>query len=139
MADKISFTLVSPENLVLQEQVDMAVLPGENGDFGVLPHHAALIATLRPGLVAIHNDGTVIQRLFVSGGFAHVNADGCTVTTEECLPLKDLENQDLESQIKDIQIDLELARTADDQKDLQHTLTLTRAKLELIKKLSHSR
>ena len=56
-ADKVDFDLVTPLNLVASEQVDMVVVPGGAGDFGVLPGHAPLISTVRPGVVEADGDG----------------------------------------------------------------------------------
>jgi F-type H+-transporting ATPase subunit epsilon len=135
MADKVGFTLVSPEQLVLNEMVDMVVVPGENGDFGVLPDHAALISSLRPGLIYVHNGDKIVHQIFISGGVANVNEEGCTILAEECIFLDDLKKQDLETQLSDIQIDLELARSEEDRKDLERTVTITMAKLELVRNL----
>ena len=135
MTDKVSFTLVSPEQLVINEKVDMVVIPGENGDFGVLPNHAALVSSLRPGLVYVHNGAKIVHKIFISGGFANVNEEGCTILAEECIFLDDLKQQDLEAQLSDFQIDLELARSEDDRKDLERTVSITMTKLELVRNL----
>ncbi len=69
---KFEFEVVSPERLVLSEPVDMAVIPGSEGDFGVLAGHSLLISTLRPGVIEVWQGETVTERLFVGGGFAEV-------------------------------------------------------------------
>ena len=53
MADKLQFDLVSPERLLLSEDVDMVTLPGSEGDFGVLPGHAPVLSTLKSGVVEV--------------------------------------------------------------------------------------
>ena len=50
---KVAFELVSPERLLLSQEVDMVVVPGEEGDFGVLTRHAPMISTLRPGVIQV--------------------------------------------------------------------------------------
>src|SRR3546814_18203914 len=80
---KVAFELVSPERLLLSEEVDMVVVPGEEGDFGVLVRHAPLISTLRPGVIKVHNGGSVTEQIFVAGGFAEVTPSRCTVLAEE--------------------------------------------------------
>ena len=67
---KFEFELVSPERLLLSEPVDMAVIPGSEGDFGVLAGHSLLISTLRSGVIEVWQGETVTNRLFVVGGFA---------------------------------------------------------------------
>ena len=65
MAKKLIFELVSPSALLASEEVDMVVVPGEDGDFGVLPGHAPLLSNVRPGKVDIYNDGVVSKSIFV--------------------------------------------------------------------------
>ena len=79
----IEFELVSPAKLLVSEPVEMVVVPGAEGDIGVLPGHSPLIATVRPGIIDIHEGGKVRDRIFVGGGFAEVSAERCTVLAEE--------------------------------------------------------
>src|ERR1700739_2432888 len=90
MADKLQFELVSPEKLLLSEPVHMVVVPGTEGNFGVLPGHALFISTVRPGVIDVYEDKTVSERIFVSGGFAEVTPEGCTVLADEVVPLGSL-------------------------------------------------
>ncbi len=90
MADKVTFELVSPSRLLASEEVDMVVVPGEEGDFGVMPGHTPVLSTVRAGVVDIHNDGQVTKRLFVEGGFAEATAERCTVLAEEATPLDEI-------------------------------------------------
>ena len=69
MADKLHFELVSPAKLLKSAEVDMVVVPGSEGDFGVLPLHAPVVSTLRTGIIEVHDDGDT-ERLLVVGGFA---------------------------------------------------------------------
>ena len=76
---KFELELVSPERLLLSEPVDMAVIPGSEGDFGVLAGHSLLISTLRPGVIDVYEGNKVSERIFVSGGFAEVTPERVTV------------------------------------------------------------
>ncbi len=69
MADTIDFELVSPDRLVKSQPVEMVVVPGAEGDLGVLPGHSPLIAEVRPGVIDIHEGGKVGERIFIAGGF----------------------------------------------------------------------
>ncbi|MEE8223427.1 MAG: F0F1 ATP synthase subunit epsilon [Alphaproteobacteria bacterium] len=91
MADRVEFELVSPARLLVSEPVEMVVVPGVEGDFGVLPGHAPVIAQVRPGVIDIHGDGKVIRRIFVAGGFAEVTPERCTVLAEEARPVEDID------------------------------------------------
>ena len=90
-ADKVEFELVSPEKLLFSEMVDMVVVPGSEGDFGVLPGHAPLISLVRPGVLDIHDGGGVTRRIFVAGGFAEVNGERCTVLATEALAVDEID------------------------------------------------
>lgn len=79
------FELVTPERLVRSEDVFMVVVPGSEGDFGVLAGHAPFMSTLRNGDVAIYRTGMgdTPERIAVEGGFAEVNDRGLTVLAEK--------------------------------------------------------
>ena len=102
MADNaVQLELVSPEKLLFSEEVEMVVVPGAEGDFGVLPGHTPVISTVRPGVIYIFKGGSVKTRIFVAGGFAEVTAERCTVLSEEAVPLDDIDREQVE---KDLQI-----------------------------------
>lgn len=103
---KVAFELVSPERLLLSEEVDMVEVPGEEGDFGVLTRHAPLISTLRPGVIKVHDGGSVTQRIFVAGGFAEVTPSRCTVLAEEALPVSDIDRAAAERRLSNAKDDL---------------------------------
>lgn len=100
MAEKVEFELVSPERLVISEPVEMVVVPGAEGDFGALPHHAPMITSVRPGVIDIYQSGVVSDRIFVAGGFAEVNETRVTVLAEEAIKLDDLRQDDVAARIK---------------------------------------
>jgi len=91
MADKVQFELVSPEKLLLSEAVEMVVVPGSEGNFGVLPGHSLFISTVRPGVIDVYEGSEISERIFVSGGFAEVTAERCTVLADEAVPLASLD------------------------------------------------
>ena len=99
MADPISFELVSPEKLLLSEDVDMVVVPGAEGDFGVLSGHTPLISTVRPGVIATYHGNDVDKRIFVAGGFAEVTAERCTVLAEEAIMIGDIDRSKAEARL----------------------------------------
>jgi F-type H+-transporting ATPase subunit epsilon len=103
---KVAFELVSPERLLLSQEVDMIVVPGEEGDFGVLERHSPLISTLRPGVIQVHDGGSVTERIFVAGGFAEVTPARCTVLAEEALPVGEIDRAKTEQRLSDAKDDL---------------------------------
>jgi F-type H+-transporting ATPase subunit epsilon len=109
MAEKLSFALVSPERELFHGEVDQVVVPGTDGEFGVLPQHAPLMTTIKPGALRILNDGTE-RRIFVHGGFADVTPEGLTVLAEEAVDVADLDRAHIEQQLKDAREDFAAAR-----------------------------
>ena len=82
MAD-VHFELVTPEKKILSESAYMVVVPGSEGDFGVLAGHAPFMSTVRDGEVLVYSSMTnVTRRIRVEGGFAEVNDKGLTVLAE---------------------------------------------------------
>jgi F-type H+-transporting ATPase subunit epsilon len=79
----LHFELVTPEKLVRSEDVYMVVVPGTEGDFGVLEHHAPFMSTIRDGSLAIyHSEKGEPEMLAIQGGFAEVSKSGLTVLAE---------------------------------------------------------
>ena len=79
----LHFELVTPEKLVRSEDVHMVVVPGTEGDFGVLEGHAPVMSVIRPGELAIYSGpNTLTARIHVEGGFAEVSDKGLTVLAE---------------------------------------------------------
>ncbi|MEX0589507.1 MAG: F0F1 ATP synthase subunit epsilon [Xanthobacteraceae bacterium] len=94
------FELVSPTRLVFSGEVEQVDVPGSEGDFGVLAGHAPFVSTLRPGVLTIRNGGET-QRLFVSEGFAEVNASGLTVLAEIAVPVEEIDREALAIGLKE--------------------------------------
>ncbi len=84
MADKLHFSLVSPERELYAGEVDQVDAPGAEGDFGVLAHHAPFMTALREGEVVVHNNGAV-TRYRIEGGFADVTPEGLTILAESAV------------------------------------------------------
>jgi F-type H+-transporting ATPase subunit epsilon len=93
----------------VSKPVEMVVVPGSEGDFGVLIGHAPLISTLRDGVIEIHDEGRVSDRIFVAGGFAEVTGERCTVLAEEAVPVGELDRAALEDDLKTLREDLAAA------------------------------
>ena len=132
MADKIAFELVSPDRLLISEDVDMIVVPGTEGDFGVLLGHQPMISTVRPGILEVQNSGGEDRRIFVNGGFAEITGDRCAVMTEEAVPVEDLKRGDLEKRIRDAEEDAQEARSDLERHLLDLKLTTLRGMLQVV-------
>lgn len=128
MADKLNFALVSPERELFHGDVDHVVVPGSEGEFGVLPNHAPVMSVIKPGALRVI-DGGVERRIFVNGGFADVTPDGLTVLAEDAVDLADIDPTQLEQDLKAASEDLRDA-TSDTQRDAAQRKLL---RLEAIK------
>ena len=100
----ISFDLVSPENLIFNEEVGMIIVPGKDGDFGVLPGHSKLMSSLRPGRIMIYSeDKNLLKSFFVSGGFAEVNPEKCIILAESVDDMSVLDKSIIQNSIQDLE------------------------------------
>ena len=100
----ISFDLVSPENLIFNDEVGMIIVPGKDGDFGVLPGHSKVMSSLRPGRVMVYGeDKNLLKSFFVSGGFAEVNPEKCIVLAESVDEINSIEKASIEKEIEELE------------------------------------
>jgi F-type H+-transporting ATPase subunit epsilon len=129
MAEQIQFELVSPERLLVSQPVEMVVVPGVEGDFGVLPGHAPLVSNVRPGVIAVFEQGQVTQRIFVAGGFAEVTPERCTVLAEQALPVVEIDRGAAEEEIRDARDDLSEAKDEAERARLEDRIAVGEAKL----------
>lgn len=114
MAELLKFELVSPERLLVSEQVQQVTVPGTEGNFTVFAQHAPVLSTMRPGVVDVKKDGGEEQHIFVRGGFAEVNPAGLTILAENAMPLEELDKEILAQQIQNTSEDV--ADATDDEK-----------------------
>ena len=129
MANTLEFELVSPERLLRSEQVEMVVVPGTEGNFGVLPGHSLLISTIRPGLIEIYESGKVKDRIFIAGGFAEVTGERCTVLADEAVALPDLNRAMLEGEARELETRLGATQSEEERNQARRELAVIDAKL----------
>ena len=103
MKKNISFDLVSPEQLIFSEKVGMIIIPGKEGDMGILPGHSKLLSSLRPGRVMVYSEEKdLLNSFFVSAGFVEINPEKCIVLAEEVFEMKDLDKGAIEKNIQEL-------------------------------------
>jgi len=145
----VQFELVSPERLIISAEVDMVVVPGTEGNFGVLPGHSPLISTIRPGTIDIYQGGAVTERVFVVGGIAEVTPERCTVLAEDAMAPDALERGAIEAELQTAESNLpilrdqigraqgtERERLASELRHLERQQSVARAKLQAVAELS---
>ncbi|MBL4805071.1 MAG: ATP synthase F1 subunit epsilon [Alphaproteobacteria bacterium] len=131
MSTQINFELVSPEAKLVSEPIHMAVIPGEEGQFGVMAGHASLVASLRAGIVELYKEENGDpKRIFIAGGFADVTSGNCSVLAEEAVNVNDIDTDVVQQSIKTLKHDLELAEEPADKIRLKRQIALAEAKLE---------
>ena len=104
------FELVSPERLLFSGDVEAVVVPGSEGQFTILKDHAPVMATLKPGVVAV-DAPTGKQSLFVRGGFVDVSAAGLTILAEQAIPVAELDLARIEQEIRNVEEDFNDAQS----------------------------
>jgi len=133
MTSLINFELVSPEKKLVSEPVHMAVIPGDEGMFGVLHGHCSLLASLKPGVLKIYKtQGGDITRIFIAGGFADVSAEKCVVLAEEAINVRELNADKIHAELKDLAEDLEMAVEKTDKVRIKNKIGILNAKLQAI-------
>lgn len=107
MSDTLHYEIVSPERLLKDAEAAMIVVPGADGDFGVLPGHAPMMSTIRPGVVAVYaSESAAPEKLFVKGGLAQVSPKGLTILAEETISLDGVDTAELAKKIADTREDI---------------------------------
>ena len=121
----ISFDLVSPEKLIFNDDVGMIIIPGKDGDLGVLPGHSKIMSSLRSGRVMVYGeDKNLLKSFFVSGGFAEINPEKCIVLAESVNEMSELEKSSVEKEIQELQ--------SKDTEDSKNKLYIAKKKIEAI-------
>lgn len=132
--DRLAFELVSPERVIASTEAEMVVVPGEEGDFGVLPLHAPLVSLLRPGVLRVYEGNEVRQRVFVAGGFAEVGERGLTVLAEEAEPVERIDLEEARRRLKEAEEDLADAKEPSEAErlKLERAVAVARARIEAV-------
>jgi F-type H+-transporting ATPase subunit epsilon len=128
MAETIAFELVAPERLLISAPVEMVVVPGAEGDFGVLKGHAPFISAVRPGVIEVHEAGAVKDRIFVAGGFAEVTGERCTVLAEQAVKVAEIDRAAVERELAALREDLASAKD-ESRAGLERAIAIAEAKL----------
>ena len=100
----ISFDFVAPEKLLFNEKVGMIIVPGKDGDIGVLPGHSKILSSLRPGRVMVYGeDKNLLRSFFVTGGFVEINSEKCIVLAEEVSDMSSLDKLNIENEMQELE------------------------------------
>ncbi|WP_422374352.1 F0F1 ATP synthase subunit epsilon [Roseibium sp.] len=134
MAELFQFELVSPERQLLSKQVAEVVVPGSEGEFGVLKDHAPFISTIMSGILKVRNDANGFDEYFVRGGFADVAAGGLTVLAEQAVPVGEISREQLDQAIQNAEEDVADAKDDDAKQKAEMTLAQLKDVVEALNK-----
>ena len=94
-----NFELVSPERILMSESIEHVVLPGSEGQLGVLAGHLPTVVTLKPGMINILSGATITRSIYVRGGFAEINAEETTVLVEHAIDVETANQQHIAKEL----------------------------------------
>ena len=114
MAESFKFELVSPERLLVSEQVESVIIPGVEGEMTVMAKHAPVMTMVKPGVVTVKPASGAEERYVVFGGFADILPDSCTLLAESAVAVGDIDRDDLSRRIREAREDLNDARNDED-------------------------
>lgn len=99
----IQLEIISPEKVVISQKVDMAVLPGLEGDIAAMEGHSPMILLLRGGTVDLYQDDKIINSFFVEGGFAEMKETQCTVLAKQVKTLDELSSEEASRRLVELE------------------------------------
>ena len=130
--DRLQLELVLPDTLVASKRVDMVIIAGTEGDFGVLPEHAPLVSSIRPGLLEIH-DSDKTEKFFLAGGFVEVLSNQVSILASELCSLEDIDVSSCKDEIENLKKQLNSSQDEKEKSLIQNNIDKLEVKIALIK------
>ena len=96
MENKTKLEVITPTQTMINEEVEMVVVPGSEGHFGVLPLHAHTLSTLDRGIVTVYENNDASNEIIIDGGIADVTPQGCSILVERAEIVKSLNKNEIE-------------------------------------------
>ncbi len=98
----MSFNLeiISPQQTVFNEEIDLCILPGVEGDFGILKNHMPFLTTLRIGIAYIYKNKKIIETFLVNGGIVEVSKNKCILLSEDVVKTSDYKGDKTDNKIE---------------------------------------
>ena len=93
---KTKLEVITPTQTMINEEVEMVVVPGSEGHFGVLPLHAHTLSTLDRGIVTVYENNDASNEIIIDGGIADVTPQGCSILVERAEIVKSLDKNEIE-------------------------------------------
>jgi len=127
--EKLEVELVSPEKKVFSRDADMVIISGTEGDFGVLPGHAPIISTIRPGSLEIQESSDT-ERMFVAGGIVEVLDDKVSILATEVINKDDIDVSNCETKISDYTAKMQAAENEVEKENNQKLINKYQSMIE---------
>ena len=96
MENKTKLEVITPTQTMINEEVEIVVVPGSEGHFGVLPLHAHTLSTLDRGIVTVYENNDPSNEIIIDGGIADVTPQGCSILVERAEIVKSLDKNEIE-------------------------------------------
>ncbi|MEM7072731.1 MAG: ATP synthase F1 subunit epsilon [Pseudomonadota bacterium] len=128
--DTIKLEIVEPGARMFEGQVEMAVIPGDEGDFAVQNGHAPIIASMRPGSLVLFEGGKAVQRFFIAGGFVEFSSDQCRILADAAEDLASLDRAALDQACSQARDEVSLARDDQERQKAERNLALAEQRLD---------
>jgi F-type H+-transporting ATPase subunit epsilon len=96
MENKTKLEVITPTQTMINEEVEMVVVPGSEGHFGVLPLHAHTLSTLNRGIVTVYENNDASNEIIIDGGIADVTPQRCSILVERAEIVKSLDKNEIE-------------------------------------------
>ncbi len=130
---QFNFEIVCPDRKIISDKAWQVVVPGDDGDFGVLANHSAVVSSLRAGVVTIYQEeNEQCVKVFVSGGFVDVTSTNCTILADEAVNVNELKQDELEQQVQNLTEDLGMVEGDADKARVEKKLVIAKAKLSAV-------
>ena len=101
--DKYKLEVVTPEQVVYSGHIDMVVIPGADGEFGVLYGHIPVISSIKSGFISIYVKNEVVAKFFVADGFVEVTGSGAVILVDRAFPALSVKAIEIEKIIQDLE------------------------------------
>ena len=95
MENKTKLEVITPTQTMINEEVEMVVVPGSEGHFGVLPLHAHTLSTLDRGIVTVYENNDASNEIIIDGGIADVTPQGCSILVERAEIIKSFDKNEI--------------------------------------------
>lgn len=135
--EKFEFNLITPTEVVYSNEVVQAVIPGEEGYFGVLANHSPIISNLAPGIISLFDHRKeAFEELYVYGGFANFIDNKCTILAEEAVRVKDIDKDKVKEYVTELKRKLENERDEMIRHKLKQDIMMAKSKVEIMERIA---